>query len=490
MSNVLTGYLRLPGTAGRGGKLVGDVKVMPSQNTNVVVLTGPKANLDELEALAQKIDVSTKEGGEAGDQREVRVIAVINADAASVATAINAAFTPRGSAIAEADKVYAVAERNTSSIVVSASQENHDKIAKMVSDLDFESESAPQKAVVRLEHAQAEDVAAVLTTTYRVTRSGGTPVSIAADNNLNALVISASKADLAGIGDMVAKLDVPPTDLVEELRVIPLEFIDATETLEIMTEYLRKPGGSRSRGGSDLIGDVRLQASQALNALIVSGSKAENDNVERVIKQMDQEVVGAGTQPRIIKVEHASASQLAQTLTSMFSDPARKGSRGRSDPDAVPLILADENMNSLIVRARTVDYNQIEAMARDLDQEVDGPSGMKVIQVSRGVDVQKMATEIERTVNAGERYAAQEQGRKAGAVAIGVDERGPALIVAGTPQLFASVDKLVEQLISLNPAGMPLQPRIVPVSSGISPEDMKRVLEQFIDQQNRTGGKR
>jgi type II secretory pathway component GspD/PulD (secretin) len=165
----------------------------------------------------------------------------------------------------------------------------------------------------------------------------------------------------------------------------------------------------------------------------------------------------------------------------MFTDPAKQ-SRGRTSPDTVPLIVADETSSSLLVRARNVDYNLIEDMVKKLDVAPD-LSGMKVIRVSRGVDVSNLSKTIESTVNNGELYKQQQQkSYKAGRVSIGFDERVPALIVAGTPELFKQVESLVTELDGMKPTALP-RTIIIPVGD---PAGMKRVLDQVIQQHTGT----
>ena len=150
--------------------------------------------------------------------------------------------------------------------------------------------------------------------------------------------------------------------------------------------------------------------------------------------------------------------------------------------------MADETTNALVVRARTVDYNIIKETVVKLDIESIGPTGMDVVQVDRGVDVRALADEIERTVNLGERYKASKQvGYKPAQVAIGVDERVPALLVAGSPEMFDTVRKLVNTLQDMKPTGT-YSFKVIPVRSGIPPQDMKRMIQQLIDQQR--GGQR
>ncbi|HON69066.1 MAG TPA: secretin N-terminal domain-containing protein, partial [Phycisphaerae bacterium] len=221
---------------------------------------------------------------------------------------------------------------------------------------------------------------------------------------------------------------------------------------------------------------IRIQASAIMNALIVSGTAEELDKIQAMVQQMDKQVVGAGA-PKIIKVEHIPAGQLAQTLTQMFTDPA-KATRGRTSPDSVPLIVAEEASGSLLVRARAVDYALIEDMVKTLDvPSEDGQ--IRVLRVSRGRDVAAMAKMIQDTVNNGELAKQQlQKSYRAGRVSIGYDERVPALIVAGTPDLFKQVEALVNQLDGMNTNG---SPQTIIIRTKSDPAKMKTILDQVIE---------
>jgi type II secretory pathway component GspD/PulD (secretin) len=487
MAQMLTDYMRKPGKSGsRDTTLVDDVKITASDSADAVVLTGPVGRLDELEQLIHKVDDAAPPELAAGG-REMAVIALTNAYPSSVAQVISQTFQARGN-VPESEKVSAVAEQATNSIVVTATKDKLDQIRKMVSDLDQESENVPQQSIIHLKHARSEDLVTVLTQTYRTSRRGasGPPISFASDSNSNALVISAGKADLEGIQKMVEDLDKPATDNVQELRVIPLQYIDAQETLQIMSEYLRKPSaaaGRRGSSGSDLIGDIRLQASPTLNALVASGSKEELDRVEQRVLAMDQEVQGAG-EPKVIKVMNTTATSLAATLTKIFTDPAQRKAGSRTSQDTIPLIMADEATNSVVVRARSMDYNLIEKMIRQLDQETQGSTDIKVITVSRGVDVTNLARQIEQTVNRGEQLKTRTvKGYVPKEIAVGSDDRASALIVAGAPEMFPTVEKLANELDKKRDNLGGRRALVLPVRTK-SAQDIQKVLEQFIEQQN------
>ncbi|NLE61042.1 MAG: hypothetical protein GX616_22070, partial [Planctomycetes bacterium] len=348
MMQMLTEYLRKPGKSGsRDPSLQDDIKVTASDTADAVVLSGPEERLDELQQLIEKVDGSVVDPSDpSAGGRQYAVIPLTNADPSSVAMVITQTYQARGN-VPDSEKVNAVAERATNSVVISASAEKLEIIRKMIDELDQQSTNVPQQEIIRLNNARAEDILEVLRQTYQMGRRGmsssGPPITFAADSNGNSLVVSAGKADMEGIKIMVGELDKPVTDEVDQLRIIPLQFVDAQETLEILNEYLRKPGAAAGRRGStsELIGDIRLQASATLNALIASGSQDELDRVQKIALDMDKQVEGAGA-PKIIPIKHGTAATLAATLTSLFTDPAKQKPSGRTNPENIPLIMYDD----------------------------------------------------------------------------------------------------------------------------------------------------
>jgi type II secretory pathway component GspD/PulD (secretin) len=377
---------------------------------------------------------------------------------------------------------------------VTANGDKLEEIAGMIEQLDSSSANSPVQEIVRLKYARPETMAQVLTATYRTRRPvpGQSPASITADSDANAVVISASPSDIEGIKELIVQLDQPADAEAQELRVIPLSYAEAEEAHTILTEYFRRPASGRGRGGAaELVGDLRLQASPSMNALIVSGSNDQIERVQELAMAMDlEELAGTAAAPRIIEVNNGSASQLANTLTQMFTEPARRSTRARTAPDTVPLIYANDATNALIVRARTSDFNQIAETVAKLDIDTASSMEMEIIALPRGVNVQSLAREIERTINQGEMLKARrEPSYRPAQIAVGVDERTPALLIAGSPEMFPTVRHLVERLQEMRPSGN-FTARVIPVRN-VAPEDMQRVINDIINQQQgNTGGAR
>ena len=80
-----------------------------------------------------------------------------------------------------------------------------------------------------------------------------------------------------------------------------------------------------------------------------------------------------------------------------------------------PVIVADDASQSLIVRANPVDLAQITDLVDMLDTEdAAGESGIKIIQVAAGVDVEEMAEKVQGLIEESTaKFEAEQRGKGA-----------------------------------------------------------------------------
>ncbi len=632
-SQMLTEFFRKPGAGRYDPTLLYDLRITASESTSSLIVSGRKEGLDRLRALAEKLDAEAPTEG----VRKVKVFTLRYANPAYVANVVTQAYG-KPSSRAEIDQITAQPEYTTSALVVSASPKNLELIEKLVAELDKESSNKYDRHIVKLQHAQADDVAAALTSAYqsrRSTQQGERPVTVTSEPNTNTLIVTCTDVEFPGVEELIKTLDVPksedverqlktfkltyvePSSLasaiqtafqtttgrrnprdnvtatydyttgalivaaskermakveelvreldqespnrrpvrilelsnaeaadvansltqmfqyggqrmrqgeyavkvqhlpgtsrilvqandaqfseikeivkqldvadfskVEQMRVVALNHTDANEVLTIVQEFLRKSGSGSQRG--QLAGDVRIAASTTTNAIVVSGSKDQADNVERIIRQLDQEVEGAN-EPQIIPLKVANASQLQRTLTQAFTDAVRQQKRGKTSPETIPIIIADERSNSLVVRARPSDFRSIRDMIDRMDRETGELSGVKVIAVSEGINVLDLAAQVEKVINAGQQQRARENpGLTPMGITVGADTRTNTLMVSGSPALFPEVERLVANLEKMKPPGG-TGVLIVPLKN-VRPEDVKRVIDQMQQQRHSRRG--
>jgi RNA polymerase sigma factor (sigma-70 family) len=119
--------------------------------------------------------------------------------------------------------------------------------------------------VFRLKHKLAEELAAVVLSTYTDARGKKTshdPV-ITADAKGNSLVVTGATDDVKIVEQIIAVLDTPPTDQYE---VIPLKNAKAEEVAKVLNEVFNGPDGKGGR--------VAVVAEKKSNAVVVTKASA------------------------------------------------------------------------------------------------------------------------------------------------------------------------------------------------------------------------
>ncbi|MBN1488389.1 MAG: hypothetical protein JXA69_00605 [Phycisphaerae bacterium] len=453
-------------------------------STNTILINAPKDEIEQVKELVTSLDVP---GIEDADM-EVRTFRLTYVEPSSLSNAINMAFRSRTGQQNPRDVVISTSDYTSGTLIVSASKEQMAKVETLVKDMDQESETKRPVRVLELTNAEAADVARSLQQVFMYSggriRQGQFAVQIQHITGTDRLLVQADDSQYAEIQAIVKELDVPDLGKMDEMQVVMLEHVDASETLTILQEFLRKTGSSSPRGA--LTGDVRVAASSSSNAIVISGGNEQVQHVVDLIRKLDNEVEGANA-PQIVKLEVANAAQLANTLSQVFTDPARQ-QRTRQTPGSIPVILADDRTNSLIIRARPADFNLIQGMVKDMDQQTDETLGtIKLVSVAQGINVTNLAAQIEQTINTGQRYMATQTGTKPLQISIGADERTNSLLVSGSPALYPEVEKLVAQLEKMKPPGG-TGVLIVPLKN-VRPDDVKRVIDQLQQQQQGSRGR-
>jgi len=183
--------------------------------TNTLIITDIHSNIKRLTQILKTIDV-------AGIGREISVIPLEHADATKFVTLLQSVFksTKKPKPGEVSTVVEFVADERTNTVVLLASEDDTDKIKRLIAMLDKEVPRGDEKIrVYYLENATAEDLAQVLQSlsTKQTTTAKGAKkapvvsetVQITADKATNSLIIMADKDDYVVLEDIIKKLDIP-----------------------------------------------------------------------------------------------------------------------------------------------------------------------------------------------------------------------------------------------------------------------------------------
>jgi general secretion pathway protein D len=249
--------------------------------------------------------------------------------------------------------------------------------------------------------------------------AGGT-TQIIANGDTNSLIVIDEADVVRRIGQLVNLMDRDLSDALN-VTVVRLQYADATEVARYLTELFRPdpadrpqqnqggpgqggPGGGtaqpRSSSLAALRGRVRFAADQRSNSLIVTASPANMKSINEIIAQIDVNLAPR-TEYRIIELQYADATALADQLNQLIDPNARPGGgrgffgfggfgggagaqnaeRGLQDYKIVP----DVRTNSLIVTAPVDAIESVDRLAQQLDKPSQVRDVVRVFQLQNAI---------------------------------------------------------------------------------------------------------
>ncbi|MHC4235922.1 MAG: secretin N-terminal domain-containing protein, partial [Planctomycetota bacterium] len=333
------------------------VAITPEVNSNTLLVTASEGNIAYIREVLLEIDL---EGVGSKSATTTEIYSLQYADPNNVANVINSAFRRTGR-VAQRDRVQAVVEWATQSVVVIASAENQARVAELVAGLDKDTGTTEVREVYKLQEARASDVARVvnetLRNTRRETRTGRLAVTVVAIDTLNSLIVSGTQKDYDSILPLIQELDVPPS-AEKELRMLvyPMRYADPSGIVGAINNAFRTMG---RRSPAD---QVNATIDWGTQSVIVSASPANHEKVRALIESVDVEST-LSRQLHTVKLENADAESVARTLQEVFRSSRRGTRRGEQPVSVTP----DLGTNSLLITASAKEMEDLAPLIASLD---------------------------------------------------------------------------------------------------------------------------
>ena len=276
----------------------GKVSALPDTRTNSVIVLASAALQGEIGAFISRMDVQSDTIG------KIEIYALEYADAEEMANAITQVFssanTGGGAAAARGGRggvanfrgimgaatqtstasrgaaglvdVTAVPDTRTNSVIVSAAEGMHPQIADLIRSLDTSAMDMAEIRVFVLQHADAEETAALVTSVFqnqqnqgqtarggRNQRTAGAAavtagswrlaqqqVTATADMRTNSVIVSAAAEMMGQVGDMITQLDEDPARK-QRVYVYPVENTNPQELQYILSTMFSGTGTATNR---------------------------------------------------------------------------------------------------------------------------------------------------------------------------------------------------------------------------------------------------
>ncbi|MCA9286628.1 MAG: hypothetical protein KDA22_15500, partial [Phycisphaerales bacterium] len=473
------------------------VKIVPDPVSNAVLVSSTPANVAVLEQVIAMLDTVP-----VTDAVTVQIFPLENIAAEQFARIVRELFAqgkrlgavpgtdleavPGGAAgRALLDEVAISVDDRTNTVVVAGKEDAVALVEVLVRRIDTDVASGwVEPRIIPLRFADADRLAATLqailvdgaadlpessplrkqVARLRMLRAGGdeplqadafspmTRTVIRSDAQLNALVVVATPANLAVVGELVKQLDVEAASPSALVRIYPLEHASASKLAAIVTRLFDEQFQSKAIRAEDR---VRVQADERSNALIVSTSPRSFAVFESLLARLDAEIPVEFREIRTIPVANASAPRLAgliQELMDARLDRLRKVQPETADMEKA-VVVADPRSNSLVVAAGNESFEVVKRLAEELDSADAADGSLVEVVILEKANADRIAAAVNSILE--RRYAdLPPDVRKSQRPLVLTDSRSNSLLVAAAPEDIRMIRDLVGKLESapVNPA--------------------------------------
>jgi general secretion pathway protein D len=221
-------------------------------------------------------------------------------------------------------------------------------------------------------------------------------------------------------------LDALPGDQVVT-RIIQVKNVTATQLVPILRPLIPQEG--------------HLAAYPDTNVLIISDRRQNVDRLLKIINQIDQV---SDSSIEVVTLQHASAAEVVRILNGL-QNPASKGPTGAS---GVKLV-ADERTNSILVSGDPTSRLRSKVVIKHLDTPFDNAGNAQVIYLkyANAKDLVSVLTGVSESMDNTKRAGgAAAAGKPNIPINIQADEAANALIITAPPDQYRSLEAIIRKL--------------------------------------------
>ncbi len=200
---------------------------------NAIIISDVAANIERIREIIERMDQGAVQQTEI-----VPLDYAVADDVVKILEELNKTEAKKSGAT-EAE-VLLVADKRTNSVLVSGDELERARMRKLIEHLDTPLEQAGNVKVVYLEYANAKEIAEVLTRVMQniskleadaqgKRTSNSSNATIEADENTNALIITANTAEMQSLQAVIQRLDIRRAQVLVEAIIAELELINGQD---------------------------------------------------------------------------------------------------------------------------------------------------------------------------------------------------------------------------------------------------------------------
>ncbi len=448
-------------SAGRGS----GISIDGDTNARSIVVRSDEATFQKIKDLAISMDSAAT--GE--EDTVVKSYPIANAEVPSVVDALRQLFTPqRRWGAPQPAPVKIFGEAGAGRVVVAATPEIHEQVAKVLTDLDAaDASQRPVARVYKLENADAGSIWYVMHQALNGNRRRGEPerATVRGDRSTNSLVVFAPEPMHKEVSRLLEVMDVSATEDLP-IRTIALKNADPRGTARMLSQMFNAGRYSRNRSGQSTLieGDVTSKT------LMIRADDATYEKIAAAVAKIDEAPAGKMVR-EVLPLEHAQAGTVARSLQRAFQPQ-----RGQPfTPDDLVTVVEEPGTNTLVVTASADKMAEVKELLGTLDSKEFGQAGGQMLLLKSA-----KATEVAAVLS---RVAGSNRRRGSAGVTVSADAASNAIVMSG-PR--ADVDRLMVMAQQLDQATPPSNATayVIKLDNGVA-SDVARQVQEIYNQQAR-----
>ncbi len=445
----------------------GALSIVALVKPNAILLVGRQENIDTAKKMITKLDRPV------APDTQIKVYQLMHMPAQSAEQYIQNFYGAAGGTTGQtqqqqgrglAPRVIVIGDIRSNSLIIQASPRDLAEVEDLLRQLDVD--KTPAKTEVRifpLQNSLATDLLSVLRVTLGLQSSGGgtsnqqgagagptpenmasrsvqivgidqagnkiiesgllTDVTIAADDNSNALVVKGPANSMGLIGALIEQLDKIPS-AESQIKVFQIRNGDATNLTSMLqmlfgqqvtagqvgvfSQTVGRTFGtqqslSQSTAGESSLIPLNFGVDARTNSIIASGSRGDLSVVEAILLRLDESDL---RQRKLIvyRLNNAPAQQVADSLTAILANELTLLQQQQQQQfslisqfefiDQQVFVVPEIISNTLIVSATPDKFEQITAVIQDLDRRPPMIMIQVVVCLVRLSDNEEMGIEL------------------------------------------------------------------------------------------------
>jgi len=277
--------------------------------------------------------------------------------------------------LSEGGKLLTVKETN--SMIVSDYPDNIAILKKVIQKVEAKSQSQKEVEFIVLKNAKASRIA---TSVASIAKSiinqkvASNKVDVLSDDASNSIIIMGSKKNIRILRPIVERLDAKDDASIQRMTVLPLENSEAVNVVKSLTGILEKKKYAKESE------KPMVSAYEELNAIVVSATEADINDIKEMIKILDIEKPQVFVRARIIELNKNMSDQIgikyglmggAATTGGIFSFAMNLDGPNpptSSDLANLGISIGNQTISSGLAFAAAIDFLSGEGAAQTLSE--------------------------------------------------------------------------------------------------------------------------